>query len=191
MYAIKTEPAIVAKPEVMARWISEVVMTLTYGLTRQADSPWPMKGDAAAITASAPDTFIVLKKNQALKMREIRCEGGKGRGVSDDAQVFNDPLHNTEVVHHLHEGNEKHDSAQYAGEEPALGDHDILIEEEDGADTGFLQEVGREESKPLEDLEASIGLEDEESDGLLEEETDDDRLPMRVQVREDVIRTGD
>lgn len=39
-------------------------MTSTRGLTSQADSPWPMSGDVAATTASAPDTFMILKKNQ-------------------------------------------------------------------------------------------------------------------------------
>ena len=91
--------------------------------------------------------------------------------------MFNDPLHDAKVVHHLHKGDEEYDSAQNAGKEPAFGDHGILIEEEDGADTGFLQKVGCEESEPLEDLKSGIGLEDEEGDGLLEEKTDDDRLP--------------
>ena len=49
----------------MIRCISDSVMISTYGLTKQADSPWPINGDAAATTASAPDIFIVLKKNQA------------------------------------------------------------------------------------------------------------------------------
>ena len=89
----------------------------------------------------------------------------------------NDPLHDTEVVHHLHEGNEEDDSSQDTSEEPVLGDHGLLIEEEDGTDFGLLQKVGSEEGEPLENLETSIGFEDEEGDGLLEEETDDDRLP--------------
>ena len=77
----------------------------------------------------------------------------------------------------MHKGNKEDDSTQDIGEEPAFVDYGILIEEEDGTDAGFLQEVGREESKPLENLEAGVGLEDEEGDGLLEEETDNDRLP--------------
>lgn len=38
----------------------------TYGRTRQADSPWPTQGDAAATTASAPDTAMILKNSHAL-----------------------------------------------------------------------------------------------------------------------------
>lgn len=129
------------------------------------------------MTASAPETFKVLKKNQALD-GGIRVEGGKGRERSGNVQVPNDPLHDTEVVHHLHECNEKDDGAQNVGEEPGFIDDGVLIEEEDGADMGFLQEVGCKESKPLENLEASIALEDEEGDGLLEKETNNDRLPM-------------
>ena len=91
--------------------------------------------------------------------------------------MLNDPLHDTEIVHHLHKSDEENDSTQDTSEEPAFVDYGVLIEEEDGADVGFLQEVGCEESKPLEDLEAGIGLENEEGDCLLKEETDNDRLP--------------
>jgi hypothetical protein len=52
-----------------------------------------------------------------------------------------------------------------------------LIEEERGANLGLPQEVGGEECDPLEDLEPSTGLEDEEGDGLLEEEANYDRSP--------------
>ena len=91
--------------------------------------------------------------------------------------MLDDPLHDTEVVHHLHKGNEEDDGSQDTGEEPVLGDDGILIEEEDGTDFGLLQEVSGEEGEPLEDLEPSTGLEDKEGDGLLEEKSDDDRLP--------------
>lgn len=37
-----------------------------YGLTKHASSPWPTIGDEAATTASAPEMFIMLKKNHAL-----------------------------------------------------------------------------------------------------------------------------
>lgn len=96
----------------------------------------------------------------------------------DNAQMLDDPLHHTEVVHHLHKGNEEDDGSQNASEEPVFGDDGILIKEEDGTDFGLLQKVGGEEGEPLEDLETSVGLENEESDGLLEEESDDDRLPV-------------
>jgi hypothetical protein len=45
----------------------------------------------------------------------------------------------------------------------------VRIEKEGGTNCGFLQKVIGEESKPFENLEASVGLEDEEGDGLLEE----------------------
>jgi hypothetical protein len=121
IYAARTDPAIVEKPDVIVR--SSLKSALgekgkrekhtkfgfchhlrylglgcgtedaiidsrsTYGRTRHADSPidtgggvnickpvfpfklnvpWPIQGDAAATTASAPETFISLKKNQAL-----------------------------------------------------------------------------------------------------------------------------
>ena len=110
-------------------------------------------------------------------MRESDLNGEKDQARSDDAQVFDDPLHDAKVVHHLNEGNEEDDSTQDTGEEPAFVYNGILIEEEDSTDVGLLQEVGCEESEPLENLEASIGLEDEEGDGLLEEETNNNRLP--------------
>jgi len=93
------------------------------------------------------------------------------------------PLHDAEVVHHLHKGNEEDDSTQNASKEPVLGDDGVLIKEENGTDFGFVQEVGGEEGEPLEDLETCVRLEDEEGDGLLEEETDDNRRPsMRDQT---------
>ena len=91
--------------------------------------------------------------------------------------MFNDPLHDTEVVHHLHKGNEENDSSQNTGEEPVLVDDGLLVEKEDGTDFGLLQEVGGEESDPTEYFETSAGFENEEGDGLLKEETDDDRWP--------------
>ena len=118
---------------------------------------------------------MVLKKNQALD-NGIRLEGGNVAKIN--SQMFNDPLHDAKVVHHLHKSNEEDDGTQDAGEEPALVDNGVLIEEKDGADLGLLQEVQGEESQPPEDFEAGISLEDKESDGLLEKETDDDRLPM-------------
>ena len=90
--------------------------------------------------------------------------------------MFDDPLHYTEVVHHLHKRDEKDDCTQDVGEEPAFVDG-LFVEEEGCTDSRFLQEVGGEESKPSEEFEASIGLENEEGDGLLEKETDYDRLP--------------
>ena len=108
------------------------------------------------MTASTPETRMVLKKNQALGDRsELRGNFGPGKS---NVQVLNDPLHDTEVVHHLNKGDEEDDSTQNIGEEPTLIGNSVLIEEEDGADLGFLQEVGGEEGEPLEDIEASTGL---------------------------------
>ena len=109
--------------------------------------------------------------------------------------MFDDPLHDTEVVHHLHKGDEEDDGSQNIGKEPLLFEDGIRVEEENGTDSGFLQEVGGEESNPLEDLETSVRLEDEEGDGLLEEETDNNRWPANegfVQIRHqsnDIIGT--
>ena len=72
MYARRTDPAMVAKPDVMIWWISARVRCATNGLISMADSPWPMNGDAAATTASAPDTRIDHEKNTA-HLRTHHC----------------------------------------------------------------------------------------------------------------------
>jgi hypothetical protein len=87
----------------------------------------------------------------------------------------------------LHKGNEEDDSSQNTGEEPVLVYDGLHIEEEDGTNFGLLQEVGGEEGDPPEDLETSVGLENEEGDGLLEEETDDDRWPASGLSRSGII----
>jgi hypothetical protein len=132
------------------------------------------------MTASAPDTFMVLKKNQALDDRSGSAE--KVGWKEPDVQVLDDPLHDAEVVHHLHKSNEEDDSTQNTGKEPVLVDDGLPIEEEDGTDFGLVQEVRGEEGEPPENLETCVGLEDEEGDGLLEEETDDDRGPVGNQT---------
>jgi hypothetical protein len=104
--------------------------------------------------------------------------------------MLDDPLHDTEVVQHLYEGNKKDDGAQNTSEEPVLVDG-VLVEEEGCADLGLPQEVGGKESKPFEDSEASIGLEDEQGDSLLEEETDNDSLPTNgFRSRSQIISTN-
>ena len=130
------------------------------------------------MTASAPETFIVLKKNQALDDRSDLAEKKK----ESDAQVLNDPLHDAEVIHHLHKGDEEDDGTQNTSKKPVLVDDGLPVEEEDGANFGLIQEVGGEEGDPSENLETSVGLEDEEGDGLLEEETNDDRRPAKDQT---------
>ena len=104
-----------------------------------------------------------------------------------DAQVFDDPLHDAEVVHHLHKGNEEDDCAQNSGKEPVPREDDVLIEEENGADLGLFQKVGGEEGEPSENFETSAGLEDKEGDGLLGEETDDDGWPESREMS-DIVR---
>lgn len=99
-----------------------------------------------------------------------------------NAQVLDDPLHDTEVVHHLYKGNEEDDSTQNDGKEPVLVGDGILIEEENSTNCGLLQEVGCKESDPFEDFESSAGFKDEEGDGLLEEQTDNDRGPGRPKL---------
>lgn len=54
----------------------------------------------------------------------------------------------------------------------------ILIEEKRGADETLVEEIGCEICKPLEQAEASTGLENEERDHLLYEEADYDGVPL-------------
>jgi hypothetical protein len=123
---------------------------------------------------------MVLKKNQALDDRINPERKGYGRS---NVQISDDPLHDAKVVQHLDEGDEKDDGTQDSDEKPLLVDDGVFIEEEDRAYVGFLQEVGSEESYPLENLEAGVGLEDEQGNSLLEEKADDNRLPVsRFQV---------
>ena len=92
--------------------------------------------------------------------------------------MFDDPLHDAEVIHHLHKGDEKDDSSQNSGKEPVFRDDGFHIEEENGADLGLCQKVGGEESQPLENFETGVGFEDKERDRLLGKEADDDCWPM-------------
>ena len=126
------------------------------------------------MTASAPETFMVLKKNQALN-NGVKI-GVVVSQIEVDVPMLDDPLHDTKVVHHLYKGDEEDDSAKNIDEEPVLVDG-VLIEEEGCTDLGLLQEVRDEKRKPLEEFEAGISLKDEEGDSLLEKETDNDRLP--------------
>lgn len=71
--------------------------------------PCPTKGDAAATTASAPETFMSLKKSHALEMSKLLFLFEADR---KHVQFSNDPLHDTQVVHHLHKRNEKYYGAQ-------------------------------------------------------------------------------
>jgi hypothetical protein len=57
----------------MNTWISLSVAKSTKGRMRQADSPCPTQGDAAATTASAPDMPIVTKKKYALEKNSYSC----------------------------------------------------------------------------------------------------------------------
>lgn len=96
-----------------------------------------------------------------------------------DVQMLDDPLHDTKVVHHLHEGNEEYDGTQHTGKEPVFRNNGLFIEEENGTNLRLLQEIGGEESEPLENLEASIGLKDKQGNGLLEEKANDDSWPNK------------
>ena len=127
----------------------------------------PTKGEETATTASAPGALIVLKKNQALGGR-TRLEEG-----NFELTMLRNPLHDTKVLHHLHKCDEEDDGGQNAGEEPAC-----LLVEEGCTDSGFLQEVRGEESKPSEEFKANTGFEGKDGDSLLEKETDNDRLPV-------------
>ncbi len=91
-------------------------------------------------------------------------------------QILQDPLHNAEIVHHLHEGDEKDDGGQRVDEEPVLGDC-VGIEEECSTVVGTLKEVGSKGGDPFEDGETSATLQHEESDGLLNKQTYNDGGP--------------
>ena len=64
-----------------------------------------MKGEAAATIASAPETFIVLKKNHALEDRLLAFSVDEM--LENYAQALDEPLHDTHVVEHLNECNEE------------------------------------------------------------------------------------
>ena len=54
----------------------------------------------------------------------------------------------------------------------------VLVEEKSGADKTLVEEIGSESCKPLEQVEASTGLENEERDHLLYEEANYDGVPL-------------
>ena len=113
------------------------------------------------------------------------------------SQAFDEPLHDTEVVHHLHEGDEEDDGRELergrcqdrrcgectgikthsVHEEPVVVD-DVGAEEERGALERLREKVAREERDPLEDREARPGLEHEHRDHLLQEQPDENRRPV-------------
>ena len=101
-----------------------------------------------------------------------------------------DPLHDTQVVHHLHKGNEVDNGGQNVGKKPGLVYDGVFIKEEYGANSGLLQKVRGQERNPSEDFESGVGLKDKEGNGLLEEETDNDRSPTNMpNSRSDKIPT--
>lgn len=118
-------------------------------------------------------------------------------------QVLDEPLHDAEVVHHLHECNEENDGSQLSvvrsmsvsstrpkigithsvDEEPVLSGG-LGVEEESRASIGLLQEIGGKVGDEAEHRESSTGLEDEEGDDLLEEQANDDSGPNVTDVSE-------
>lgn len=90
IYAASTEPAIVARPEVVIWWISALVMCGTSGRTSIADSPCPMKGDA-----TANDGF---------------CTGSLHGPGEEDSEFTDEPLQDIVVVQDLCDRHEKDDS---------------------------------------------------------------------------------
>jgi hypothetical protein len=64
-------------------------------------------------------------------------------------------------------------------EEPMFIDS-FLIEEKGSADETLIEIVGYKSRKPLEHVEADIGLEHEEGDRLLKEQADYDGAPLDV-----------
>ena len=95
--------------------------------------------------------------------------------------MANDPLHDAEVVHHLNECDEEDDGRKDPDEKPMLVPS-CLVEEEGTASLGLPKEVASKGGNPLEDGKASTGLEDKESDDLLEEQTNDNGGPLIHQL---------
>ena len=73
--------------------------------------PCPIHGDAAATTASAPETPIILKKNQALEEVPKLWTWHPLR-KSWHLQMLENPLHDAKIVHHLDERDEEYDRGQ-------------------------------------------------------------------------------
>lgn len=79
----------------------------------------------------------------------------------------------------MHESNEEDDCSQSVDEEPMLI-NSRLIKEEDCSFRSFSQEIAGQSRDPAKDLEPCIALQDEESDDLLDEETNNDCGPVDV-----------
>jgi hypothetical protein len=90
--------------------------------------------------------------------------------------VFNDPLHDAQVVAHLHERNEEDNRGEGVNEEPVFT-NGLFVKEELSASKSLVKEVASKLSDPFENFETSVALEDEQSDSLLQEETDNDGRP--------------
>lgn len=58
----------------------------------------------------------------------------------------------------------------------------ILVEEEGGSDERLVQKVGGESRDEFEDRETGAGLQNEQSDGLLEEQSHNNSWPGRAGV---------
>ena len=84
----------------------------------------------------------------------------------------------TNIVHHLHECNKEDDGSQCVDEEIVLISK-CSIKEESSSRGGLVQEITSKYRNPSEDLETSVTLENEQSDGLLEEKTNDNSGPGR------------
>lgn len=98
-----------------------------------------------------------------------------------DVQLANDPLDDAEVVHHLHKRDEEDDRSKGVDEEPVLGDG-LRVEEELRGGCRLAEEVRCQGGNPGEQLEASVGFQDEQSDGLLQEQTNDDSWPSYLRA---------
>jgi hypothetical protein len=119
----------------------------------------------------------------------------------EPSEVLDDPLHNAEIIQHLHKRNEENDSAKlsrsvrekcvrnvisyapityHIDKEPVLRVNSILVKEESRSDEPLSEEVGCEGRKPLEQVEAGARLEHEEGYRLLDEQTNNDNPPLYV-----------
>lgn len=115
---------------------------------------------------------MILKKNQALG----GCWAPLIHKSDEYLQSANNPLHDAQVIHHLHKSNEENDRRKYINKEPEFVDR-ILVEEEDSSEQSLMQEIGCKCRYPMENFETCICLQDEQGDGLLQEKTDNNGWP--------------
>lgn len=186
MYAARTDPAMVANPEVMVYDESTVqLLTISIG----SFNPYLVDLRAGHLVDVGLDHACRLSladegrssSNNSLCTRDVHSL------EEEPAELGNNPLKDTIVVHHLGERNEENDGAQGVGEEPMTVEDwrpSCLVrggnsaEEEGGSVIGLSQEVGSESRDPVEDGESGARSEYKEGQDLLETQSDNDSSPL-------------